>query len=105
MPVAIALIIGVVFLAICLVGILWTLVFLIPFYAYVGIAVYLVWRSGRKQADLAASVEREAERQRQFNGQEMRAWRASFEGNQRNISRREKALRNFDNSRDRPPPK
>jgi hypothetical protein len=103
MPVAIALTFGVVLLAVCLIGIFWTLVFLVPFYAYVGAAVYLIWRSRREESALAESFEREAERQRQFNDQEMRAWRSSLESNQRNNSKREKALRNFDKSRDPPP--
>ena len=36
MPVAIALIIGVVVLVASLIGLLWAIVFLVPFYAYVG---------------------------------------------------------------------
>lgn len=105
MPVAITLLFGVVVLALCLIGVLWTLVFLIPFYAYVGAAVYLVWRSKWNEAALAASVEQEAAKQRQFNEQEMLAWRTSLETDQRNASKREKALRDFDRSRDTPPPK
>ena len=89
MPVAIALVVGVVVLAIALIGLVWAMIFLLPFYAYVAAAVYLVWRSNRKHADLAASVAREAERQRLFNEQEMRAWR-SVEMDSRAASRREK---------------
>jgi hypothetical protein len=58
MPVAITLNFGVVVLAVCLIGILWTLALLRPFYAYIGAAVYLIWRSRRKEAELAKSVER-----------------------------------------------
>ena len=59
MPVAIALIVGVVVLATALIGLLWAMIFLLPFYAYVALAFYLVWRSNRKHAQLSASVERE----------------------------------------------
>ncbi len=102
MPVAIALIIGVVVLAIFLVGILWALALLIPFYVYIGLALYLVWRGKRKEAELAESVDREIERQRLFNEQELRAWRDSLEKERRSASRRERALRNFDRTRDPP---
>jgi hypothetical protein len=102
MPVAIALIVGVVVLAVCLVGILWALALLIPFYVYIGLAVYLVWRGKQKEADLAKSVERENERQRLLNEQELRAWRDSLEKERRSAVRRERVLRNFDRTRDPP---
>jgi hypothetical protein len=102
MPVAIALILGVMVLAVCLIGILWTLALLLPFYVYIGAAVYFIWRSKRKEAQLAESAERDIERQRRFNEQEMRAWRDSLEKDRRNVSRREKALRSFDRTRDPP---
>ncbi|MBN8991638.1 MAG: hypothetical protein J0H42_25655 [Rhizobiales bacterium] len=103
MPVAIALIIGVVVLAVALVGLVWAVIVLLPFYAYVAIVVYLIWRSNRKHADLAASVKREADLQRHFNEQEMRAWRRSLEEDKsRTASRRERILRRFDEARDPP---
>jgi hypothetical protein len=102
MPVAIALIVGVVVLAVCLVGILWALALLIPFYIYIGLAVYLVWRGKQKEAELAKSVERENERQRLLNEQELRAWRDSLEKDRRSAARRERVLRNFDRTRDPP---
>jgi hypothetical protein len=102
MPVAIALIVGVVVLTVCLVGTLRVLALLLPFYAYIGLAAYLVWRGKKKEADLAESVEREIERQRLLNEQELRAWRASLEKERRNASRRERVLRNFDRTRDPP---
>jgi type IV secretory pathway VirB3-like protein len=77
-PLAIALIVGVVVLAAVLLGILWALIFLIPFYVYVGAAVYLVWRARRRESDLQASVRREAEQQRVLNEQEMRAWQGAL---------------------------
>jgi uncharacterized protein (DUF58 family) len=81
MPVAVAMVIifGVVVFAIALIGLLWAIVFLLAFYAYVGIAVYLIWRSNRRKALLEASVVREVERQRLFNEQEMRAWNSSLD--------------------------
>jgi hypothetical protein len=91
MPVAIALIVGVVVIAVFLVGILWALALLIPFYVYVGLAAYLVWRGKQKEIELAASVEREIERQRLLNEQELRAWRNSLQKQQRSASRRERA--------------
>jgi ABC-type transport system involved in cytochrome bd biosynthesis fused ATPase/permease subunit len=102
MPVAIALIFGAMVLAVCLIGILWALALLLPFYAYIGAATYLIWRSKQKEAELAESVARETERQRLLNEQEMRAWRASLENEQPDASRRERVLRRFDRTRDPP---
>lgn len=99
--VAIALVLMVVISAVFLVGILWALLVLIPFYAYVGLAVYLVWRGARKQTEVTAAMRRESLRQRSFNDQEMRAWRAVLEKDQHNETKRERALRRFDRSRDR----
>jgi hypothetical protein len=87
-------------LAVCLIGIFWAVAFLLPFYAYIGAAVYLIWRSKRKEAELADSVQKEAQRQKLFNEQELRAWRNSLENERRNASGRDKALRNFDRTRD-----
>ena len=102
MPVAIALILGVVLIAVCLIGFLWALIFLVPFYAWIAAAAYLMWRSKRAEDALEASVKQEAERQRLFNEQEMRAWRASLETERRNDNRRNKVLRSIDRSRDPP---
>jgi hypothetical protein len=77
-PFAIALIAGVVVLAAVLLGILWALIFLIPFYVYVGAAAYLIWRARRWESDLQASVRREAEQQKILNEQEMRAWQGAL---------------------------
>ena len=74
-PLAIALIFCVVLFAVFLVGIAWALAVLVPFYAYVGLAIYLVWKSARRQADVETAVARDAERQRSFNDREMRAWK------------------------------
>jgi hypothetical protein len=101
MPVAIALIIGVIVLAVALVGLVWAVIVLLPFYAYIAIVVYVIWRSNRKHADLSASVEREADLQRHFDEQEMRAWHRSLEEDKsRTASRQEKILRRFDNTHD-----
>jgi type IV secretory pathway VirB3-like protein len=102
MPVAIALILGVVIIALCLIGFLWTLIFLVPFYAWIAVAAYLMWRSKRSEDALTASVEQEAERQRLLNDQEFRAWQASLEIERRNDSRRNRVLRSYDRSRDLP---
>ena len=98
MPVAVAmlLILAVVVFAIALIGLVWVIVFLLPFYAYVGIAVFLVWRSNRRKAELEASIVREAERQRLFNEQEMRAWRSSLEDDRQKPPAPENVLRRFD---------
>ncbi|TFW52289.1 hypothetical protein CT676_42620 [Bradyrhizobium sp. MOS001] len=82
MPLAIALIFCVVLFAVLLVGIAWALAVLVPFYTYVGLAIYLVWRSARRQAGVEAAVARDAERQRSFNDREMRAWNAVNEKGQ-----------------------
>ena len=101
MPVALVLIFGVVVLAVCLIGILWAaVVFLLPFYAFTGALVYLIWRSKHKEAELREFVEREAEKERRFNEQETRAWRNAVTNEQRSSPRREKALRSFDRTRD-----
>jgi hypothetical protein len=99
MPVALALVFGVAVLAVLLIGILWSLAFLLV-YAYIGAAIYLIWRSKRKEAELVESMVREAERQRLFNEQEMRAWRDTLGKEQPNASRRENSLRSFDRTRD-----
>jgi hypothetical protein len=99
MPVAIALIFGVAVLAVCLIGILWTLALLLPFYAYIGAAVYLIWRGKQKEAELAKSFERETLKERLFNEQELRAWQDSLEKDRKNLSPREKALCSFGRTR------
>jgi hypothetical protein len=102
MPVAIALIVGVVVLAIVLIGIIWSFLLLLPFYAFVGLAVLLLWRSRQKESAAAAEVAREAERQRLFNDQETHAWEAALKREQRNASKRKRTLRRFDDTRDPP---
>ena len=87
MPFVIALIAGVVILAAVLLGILWALIFLIPFYVYAGAAAYLVWRARRRELDLQASVWREAKQQRILNEQEMRAWQGALGTDQQNAHR------------------
>ena len=47
MPVAIVLIFVVVVLAVLLIGILWAIAFLLPFYAIIAVAAFLVWRGKR----------------------------------------------------------
>ncbi len=74
MPVAIIIIVGVVLIAVALIGLIWSVLVLVPFYAFVAAAVFLMLRSRRKQAEIAASVQREAARQRLFNEREQRAW-------------------------------
>ena len=98
--VAMVLILGVVVFAIALIGLVRAIIFLLPFYAYVGIAVYLVWRSNRRKAELEASIVRELERQRLFNEQEMRAWRSSLEDERQKPPAPEEVLRRFDSPRD-----
>ena len=100
MPVAVALFVGVVVLATVLIGLFWAMVILLPFYVYVAAAVFLIWRSNRRHADLSASVERGAKRQRLLNEQEMRAWRNSLENESR--AGREKLVQRFDSTRDPP---
>ena len=100
MPVAIALIILVVVLAVCLIGILWTLIFVIPFYAAVGIVVCVLWRVSRNQRHMATFVQREAERQRLLNEQEMNAWRSAIERDRRDASKPDRVQRSIDRSRD-----
>ncbi len=102
MPVPIALIIGVVVIATALIGLVWMLVFLLPFYACVAAIVYFVARNNRREADLLASVKRATDLQREFNEQEMRAWQRSLEEDRRSDRKREDALRRFDNSRGPP---
>jgi uncharacterized protein (DUF58 family) len=82
MPAAIALIIGVVALATALIGVVWAATFLLPFYVYIALAIYLVRRSNRLEAELNSSVRRETENQRRFNELESRAWRSLLENDQ-----------------------
>ncbi|KJC36696.1 hypothetical protein UB31_35485 [Bradyrhizobium sp. LTSP849] len=79
MPAVIALITGIIIFAVFLVGVVWALFILVPFYAYVGVSVFLIWRSAQKQAELVAAIQREARIQRSFKDQGMRAWTASIE--------------------------
>jgi hypothetical protein len=102
MPISIVLIIGVVVVAIVMIGLIWSFLLLVPFYAFISFAGFLIWRSRRKEAEIAAKVEREAERQRLFNEQENRAWQASLQTQRRNAAKRERMLRQFDSSRDPP---
>ena len=99
MPIAIALIVVAVVLTMALIGLIWAVIVLLG-YACAALAVYLIWRSNRRHAEMSASVQREADRQRLFNEQELRAWRRSIETAERSASRREKALRRFDSTRD-----
>jgi uncharacterized iron-regulated membrane protein len=101
-PVVIVIIVGIMLIAVALIGLIWSVLLLVPFYAFVGGAVFLVWRGRRQQAEIADAVEHEAERQRLFNEQEQRAWQASLQKQQRIATKREKMLRRFDSTRDPP---
>jgi hypothetical protein len=92
MPLAIALIFCVVLFA----------AVLVPFYAYVGLAIYLVWKRARRKADVKAAVARDAERQRSFNDREMRAWNAVNEKGQLNVAKSEQATPILQRRRDDP---
>ena len=102
MPIVIALILGVALLVVVLVNLIWALILLVPIYAYIALAIYLVVRNRRRQAETDAFIAREAERQRVLNDQEFQAWKAAAEGARRNASKRDRALRRFDNERDPP---
>ena len=102
MPIVIALILGVALLVVVLVNLIWALILLVPIYAYIAVAIYLVMRNRRRQAETDAFIAREAERQRVLNDQEFQAWKAAAEGAKRNASKRDRALRRFDNERDPP---
>lgn len=103
MPLALAFIFCVVLFAVFLVGIAWALAVLVPFYAYVGLAIYFVWKSARRQADVEAAVVRDAERQRSFNDREMRAWNALIEKGSAQLARRERAPGRLDQAGGDPP--
>lgn len=94
MPLAIALIVGVVLLAAVLFGILWALLFLVPYYVYAGAAAYLVWRARRRGSDLQTSVRHQADQQRLLNEQEARAWQVALGTDQADAAERLEALRN-----------
>lgn len=59
-----------------------------------------VVRGRRHRAESAAALEREAERGRQLNDREYQAWQTAVEEGRRNLSKRERMLREFDRSRD-----
>ena len=102
MPIVIALILGVALLVVVLVNLIWALILLVPIYAYIALAIYFVVRNRRRQAAADADLAREAERERVLNDQEFQAWKAAAEGARRNASKRDRALRRFDNERDPP---
>ena len=60
-------------IAIVLIGVVRSLPMLIPFYAFVGVGIMLVWRARRRDAGAVEAVTCEAERPRLFNEQEHRA--------------------------------
>jgi flagellar basal body-associated protein FliL len=84
MPVAIALILGAVTIAVCLIGFIWMVIVLLPFYAWVAAAAYFMWRSKRAEDALTATARQEADLRRQLNDQEIRAWHASINAERRN---------------------
>ena len=102
MPIVIALILGVALLVVVLINLIWALILLVPIYAYIALAIYFVVRNRRRQAAADADLAREAERERVLNDQEFQAWKAAAEGARRNASKRDRALRRFDNERDPP---
>lgn len=83
-----------------LIGLVWVLVLCTPFFIMAGAAVYFIVRSNRRRADMTAFTARETERQRLLNVQEYNAWRSAVDETRRKASRREKALRQFDSTRD-----
>jgi hypothetical protein len=102
MPIAIALILLVILLAVVLIGVIWSLFLLTPFYAVAGIAVYFLWRGDRNRKNMDALTEREAEKQRLYNEQEMNAWRAVVEKDHRDALKRDRLTRSIKKSRDLP---
>lgn len=104
MLVPIALIIGVIVLAVCMLGIFWAVVSLIPFYAYIAFGAYQIWRANRKHFELENRVTREAELQRRFNEQETKAWLVLNEIEGRNGAERENPPHDLDCLR-RPSPR
>ncbi len=100
MPVVIALVLGAVLVVVVVVQLAWALLLLIPLYVYGALAVYLVLRHRRRQAEVDAFVAREAKQQRLLNEQEFKAWKAAAESARRNAAKRDRALRQFDKSRE-----
>ncbi len=90
-----------IFVVLWLIGLAWTLILVAPYYFVIGVAVYVIVRINRRRTDLAASVEIEAERQRRFNDQELNAWLSTIEERRKQLSKREKTLRRFDDRNDR----
>lgn len=76
------------------------LIVLVPMYAYAGLTIYLVWRNARKLSETEAGLQQEAERQRTFNDQEMRAWDALIERDQFNGVERQRELEEVDKPED-----
>ena len=89
------------FVVLCLIGLAWTLFLLTPYYLVIGVVIYIVVRSKRRQAELAASVEIEAEWQRRLNAQELKAWHDAVDYRQKQLSKRETDLQRFDRRNDR----
>lgn len=64
MPVAIAVIVCIILFAVLLFGVLWALIVLVPIYAVAGLTAHLVLKNARREFDVQAGVQRDAERQR-----------------------------------------
>ena len=78
-----------------LLGLIWTLILLVPFYVYVALSIAWLVRRHRKQAQ-TTMLAREAERQRRLNDQEFNAWQSAAEDARRTPTKRDRALRQFD---------
>lgn len=103
MPIWIALAVVIALMvAAIVVRLIWVLFIFAPLYACLALAIYLVARSRRRQAEADMFVAREAERQRALNEQEFRAWKSAADSARWNADRRDRALRQFDQSRNTP---
>ena len=103
MPIWIALAVVIALMVVAIVvRLIWVLFIFVPLYACLALAIYLVLRSRRREAETESFVAREAERQRLLNAQEFKAWKTAADGARRNSAKRDRALRQFDQSR-KPP--
>lgn len=87
--------------ALVIIGAAWVVAMLAPVGLLFWLAVLIV-RNHRKDAALADRLTREADRERELNMREYAAWRASVADARRRDSKRLRALRKFDSTRDPP---
>jgi predicted Holliday junction resolvase-like endonuclease len=79
-----------------MVGLSWLLFVSLPYLVLLGIIILLVRRNKRRSMQIAETIRSESERERELNRREFEAWRSANEASRKQMSKRERALRKFD---------